>query len=224
MKRKDKTERPEVPEERPGKPYSTARRKAAYHLRAITVSAVMTALAVVLERLLGINTPIVKISFAFVPIVLVAILYGSAYAAIVGGLTDFIGALLLPFGPYFPGYTVTATLVGFCFGMFLYRADEQFAEVSSGSALRNRVRTFFHISRPWKLWLRVVIPVLFNNLVIGLLIDTYWIFRYSTTGKGYAALLLSRLLTKYLILIPVELLLIPVLLRVCRSIRSKIRF
>lgn len=200
----------------------SARRRTAYHLRALCATAVMTALGVVLERLLGVNTLIVKISFSFVPIVLVAILYGSAYAALAGGLTDLIGALLLPFGPYFPGYTVTAALAGFCFGFFLYRADEQFADLRGTRSFRQKLTGLFRSSRPWKLFVRVVAPVLINNLIIGLLIDTYWIFLYSTTGKGYSVLLLSRLGTKYAFLVPVELILIPVLLRVCRSVRSRV--
>ena len=72
----------------------------------------LTALQVVLSRFVSIETPIVKIGFGFVPVMLAGGLFGPIGGLIVGGLSDFVGAILFPFGAYFPGYTITAAFSG----------------------------------------------------------------------------------------------------------------
>lgn len=61
-----------------------------------------------------------KLAFNFIPVALVALMYGPIYAGCVAGLGDFIGAMLFPIGPYFPGYTLSAFLSGIIYGLFLY--------------------------------------------------------------------------------------------------------
>ena len=73
---------------------------------------------VVLSRFLSISTESLKIGFAFVPLVCCAMLYGPVWGAVAGGLADFIGAVLFPIGPYFPGFTLTNALIGLVFGLF----------------------------------------------------------------------------------------------------------
>ena len=83
--------------------------------------ALLVALEIVLSRFLSFNTSILKIGFKFVPVVLAAMLYGPVWGATVAGLGDLLGALLFPIGPYFPGFTLTAVLIGLVYGLFLYR-------------------------------------------------------------------------------------------------------
>ena len=177
---------------------SLTRQKAKYHLIACLSSAMMTALAVVLERILAVNTQFIKVGFSFAPIVMIAFLFGPIYATLTAGLADLIGALLIPTGTYFPGFTVTAALVGLCYGLFLYRAFE-------------KKRRF----------LRILIPVLINNLVFGLAINTLLISLYFS-DKGFWPLFLLRLSTQYAFLIPVNLILIPVLMRVSSELSKRI--
>ncbi len=175
-----------------------ARRKAAYHLRAMTVTAVMTALAVVLERFLAVNTQVIKIGFNFIPIAFVAILYGPFYAAVAAALADLIGAHIVQTGAFFPGFTLTAAVCGLLFGLFLWRA--------------------FRRNHPF-LW--ILPPVLLNNLVVGLLVNTLLISLYFSS-KGFWTLFWVRLSTQYAILIPVQLILLPVLIRVCRPLYGRV--
>lgn len=79
----------------------------------------LLALEIILSRFFSINTPIVRISFAFVPLVLCAMMYGPIWSSFLGGLSDFIGAILFPVGPYFPGFTLSGVLSGLCYGLFL---------------------------------------------------------------------------------------------------------
>ena len=81
----------------------------------------LTALQVVLSRFVSIETPVVKIGFGFVPVMIAGGLFGPIGGLIVGGLSDFIGAMLFPFGAYFPGYTITAAFSGAVYGYFFYK-------------------------------------------------------------------------------------------------------
>lgn len=88
----------------------------------IILTAILIALNVILERF--VPTYSVwnnNISVGFVTVAFAACYLGVPYAIAVGGFGDLIGALIKPFGPYFPGYTITNMLVGLCLGIFLYK-------------------------------------------------------------------------------------------------------
>ena len=164
-------------------------------VRTIAIMSVMTALEVVLTRLLAFNTLGMKIGFGFVPVVAVAILYGPVCSAIVGGLGDLVGSLLFPVGAYFPGFTLTAVITGAVWGLFLH----------------GRTKKLF--------FLRTVIASLINNLGVGLLINSYWISALFSP-KSYGACIVSRL-PEYAIMIPLNLILIPIIARVCDKFSEK---
>ena len=135
----------------------------------ITLS-VLVAMDVVLTRFLSINAWNTRIGFGFVPMVIAAMMYGPLSAGIVAALADFIGAILFPTGPYFPGFTFSVYLMGIVFGLFLYK-DRSF-------------------------W-RVVVSVLITQFVISLFLTTYWIsFLY---GANYKALLATRVVQSAII-------------------------
>lgn len=162
----------------------------------MTYLALLVALEIVLNRFLSINTAGLKIGFAFVPVVVAAALFGPVPAAIVNGLADLLGAVLFPIGPYHPGFTVCAAITGLVYGFFLYNKDT------------GRVPFFPN----------VVLPALINNLVFGLLINTAWVAMLYGS-KTYWGWFLYRL-SEYVVLIPVNLILVPVLLRLCRELRK----
>ena len=160
-------------------------------IRCIATIAVMIALEVVLTRLLAINTLGLKIGFGFVPVVAACLLYGPLGGAVVGGLGDLVGSLLFPVGAYFPGFTLTAVITGAVWGLFLHTKTK---------------KGFF---------LRTVIASLLNNLVVGLLVNSYWISALFSP-KSYGACIVSRL-PEYAIMIPLNLILIPIIAGVCEK-------
>ncbi len=88
----------------------------------IILTAVLVALNVILERFMpSYSVWNNNISFGFITVAFAACYLGVPYAMAVGGLGDFIGALIKPFGPYFVGYTITNLLVGLVLGFFLYK-------------------------------------------------------------------------------------------------------
>ena len=127
-------------------------------LRAICHLAILVALEVVLNRFLSIQTPFLKIGFSFVPVVMAAMLYGPIGGAITSGLGDMVGALLFPFGPYHPGFSVCGAIMGAAYGWYMYLGSGRFD---------NREKL--------KLWPNVIVPVAFNCMVIGLLLNTLWV-------------------------------------------------
>lgn len=127
-------------------------------LRKICRLAILVALEVVLNRFLSIQTPFLKIGLSFVPVVMGGMLYGPLGGATVGGLGDMLGALLFPFGPYHPGFSVCAAVMGAAYGWFMDLGSTRFD---------NRTRL--------RMWPNVIVPVVFNCAVVGLLINTLWI-------------------------------------------------
>lgn len=90
-------------------------------LRDFIIISMLISLEIVFNRFLSINAWNIKIGFGFLPLALVAYKYGCICAAITAAMSDFIGAILFPNGPYFPGFTIVAALMGIIFGLFLYK-------------------------------------------------------------------------------------------------------
>ncbi|MCR5808789.1 MAG: folate family ECF transporter S component [Clostridiales bacterium] len=180
--------------------------RAAVSIRVLTALAMLLAMTIMLDRFpgLSIKTPGWKIGFSFIPPMLAAILYGPVEAAIVYGLADLIGAVLFPFGPYHPGFTVIAALMGFILGVFLNKRPFAFA---GGRAEWKKISFFPNC----------VLPVVINCLVLGLLVNTLWVSQLYGS-KTYWGWFVYRLL-EYAILVPVQLVMLPVILKLGERIR-----
>lgn len=154
---------------------------------------ILVAAEVVLSRFLSINTSTLKIGFGFVPIVLAAMLYGPVWGAVVAGLADFLGAVLFPIGPYFPGFTLTAMLVGAVYGLFLHK----------------------EVTLP-----RILGAVVVVSVPLHLLLNSFWIS--VLYDKGFLALLPGRIM-QVAVMAPIQVLVIwLVATRLTRLLRSHI--
>lgn len=142
--------------------------------RMMVILAVLIALEIVLNRFLSINAWNIKIGFSFVPIAIAAILFGPIPAAIVGGVSDFVGAVLFPIGAYFPGFTLTTALIGLVLGIFLHKKQTVF---------------------------RVAMAVGINQFILGLFLNTFWIS--VLYQSPFIPLLLTRII-QCAILFPVQ--------------------
>ena len=96
-----------------------------HNLWAVVTTAMLLALNTVLTLFVRIQiTPDIRISFGFVAIAMIGMLFGPVMGLTGGVLGDLIGMVVKPTGAYFPGYTLTALLVGLVFGLMLYREDK----------------------------------------------------------------------------------------------------
>ena len=168
--------------------------------RNISFLALLLASEIVLSRFCSINTNGIKIGFNFVPKVLCAMCVGPVPCAVVCALSDFLGAMLFPFGPYHPGFTATAFVSGFIYGLLMYNLPKYSKA---------------------QIMLRVTLAVLIGSLAIGLCINTVWVSQLYGS-KTYAGWFLYRI-PEYFVAVPTQIIITPALVPLARYILSKYR-
>ncbi len=167
-------------------------------LKKIILSGILLALLIVLSRFISIKTQLVVISFSFIPIMMSAILLGPKYSMLIAGLGDLVGALLFPFGSYFPGFTLSAILTGLIYGIFLYNKD--FKDISDV-----------------KFIIKLVISSVLVLSVVNVLITPIWL--HMLFGKAYIAIVISRIVVQ-LIMLPIQ---IVTIFALVKSLKNPIR-
>lgn len=163
-------------------------------IKKIILSALLLALLVILSRFLAIKTPLLSISFSFVPVVLCAIWLGPKWTILVNVIGDLIGAILFPFGSFFVGYTITKVVSGLIYGVLLYKKeDDSYSD-----------KQFI---------IRLISAVILVTLVANVCMNTLWL--KITTGKAFMVLLSARIV-KELVMIPIEIITMIVLEKALR--------
>lgn len=162
------------------------------------LAAMLLAMLIILNRFISIKTEVLVISFTFLPMMLSAIWLGPKYSTIIALLGDFIGAILFPFGPYFPGFTVSSALSGLIYGLFLY---------NKGNEMSNK-----------KLLISLIISSVIQLIFVNIFVTSLWI--HILYGKAYLAIMVSRTVTQ-LIMIPIHVISIYVLEKFSRPYIKK---
>ena len=90
-------------------------------VKCLTFTALMTALNILLGTFSIPIGNIMKFNLSFIPNAILGAMYGPIPAALSSGAADIVKAIVKPTGAYFPGFTVSAILVGFIYGLFLYK-------------------------------------------------------------------------------------------------------
>lgn len=88
--------------------------------RMIAIMGLLIALQVVLSQVLGIETQYLRLSFSFVPTIIMGMLFGPLWAGIGCVLSDFLGMALFPKAAFFFGFTINAFIGGLVYGYFFY--------------------------------------------------------------------------------------------------------
>ena len=163
-----------------------------FDTKMLVTAAVLIALNVVLSRFLSINAWNIKIGFTFVSIFVAGYFYGPFFSAVVAVLCDVVGALLFPSGAFFPGFTLTALLTGLLFGIMLHKKQTP---------------------------VRILITVMADQLILGLLVNTYWLsILYGTT---FGAVVVTRIV-QCLIMMPVQYVTISLLMKKLAVLRREV--
>ena len=146
----------------------------------MAICAMMAALSIVLSYTTSIAiTPEIRIGFSGIPNRIVDFLFGPITGAIFGGMMDILKFLIKPSGAFFFGYTLSAMVGSFIYGIFLYK------------------RPF----KPYKMLLNILIAEILVKLLVNCCLNTLWSSMMG--GKAFMVLLKPRLL-KNLIQIPVD--------------------
>ena len=144
-------------------------------VKKLVIIALLVALSVVLERLLGYNGRVLSVSFGYLPIALAGMLLGPVPGALAGALGDTLGALLFPAGPINPLFILVAAVQGALYGLFLHNPA---------------------FSR----W-RLIVCQLIITVVLHIVVNTFILV--PIVGKSFLALMPARAL-KNALFFPVE--------------------
>jgi ECF transporter S component (folate family) len=147
-------------------------------VKKVVLAGLLLAVLIVFQRYISIETQFFRISFAYVPFVLIGALLGPVWGALICVAEDLLGMLLMPKASFFAGFTLNALLTGLIYGLFLYN--------------RPNNRSFL---------IRLIISVLTVDLCVNLGLTTLWLsIMYK---RAFVALLASRILVN-LIQIPIQ--------------------
>jgi ECF transporter S component (folate family) len=148
-------------------------------VKQLVLAGLLLAAIIVLVRFVSIQTPILRISFGFIPFILAGWLLGPVWGAAIGVASDLLGMLLFPTSGFFPGFTLNALLEGLVYGLFLY-----------GRPVDRR------------LFVRLVISILLVHLVIQLALNTLWLS--IMLKRAFIPLMATRVVTN-VVRFPIEL-------------------
>ena len=161
----------------------------------IILSALFIAATIVLGRILSIRTSIITIGFSFVPIMLSAIILGPKYSTFIATISDIIGALLLPTGSYYVGFTVTSFLTSLTYGLILYgkefKLDQNFTK-------------------------RLIISSILVTLLYNGVLNTIWII---LINKGASKIVVPVRIIKQLIMVPIK---VVTILSLCKVFEERL--
>lgn len=86
----------------------------------VVLMGLMVALIFIFSRFLGINTDVIHLGLDFLPVVLIACLYGPLWGAVTYMVGDLVCAIGVPLGMINPGITVVAGIIGLVYGFAFY--------------------------------------------------------------------------------------------------------
>lgn len=150
------------------------------NLRSITGIAVLIALSVILSWFSIPISPSLRIGLGFLVTAMLGMLYGPVAGAVGAGIADIVGYMIKPDGAFFFGFTLTAMLGAFIYGLFLYQKNGKL------------------------LW-RVIISKTFINLTLNSILNTIWMS--ILLGKTINVLIVPRMI-KNLVMLPLQVVLL----------------
>lgn len=120
--------------------------------RGIAIIGLLIAMNITLGYV-GITTPIVRITFAFLPTALIGLLFGPWLAGVGAVLADILSFIVGGgVGGFFPGFTLSAFLTGLIYGLFLHKKEVSTKRVIMAEVF---IAVFVHLTLN-TLWLRIL--------------------------------------------------------------------
>lgn len=128
------------------------------NVKVLTAAGMLLAIAVILSFFKIPITDVFEIRFANIPVAVAGMLFGPGVGGVIGALSDLLGYVVRPTGPYFPGFTISSALSGIIFGLILGRGKTTLTRIIVACALYT-----------------VVVAVFLNTLWLSLLYGTpFW--------------------------------------------------
>lgn len=128
-------------------------------LRDLILLGIIVAMKIILERF-TIGTSLAHIGLGFIGSVLLGYMFGPVWGAVGGGIADLVSSALFGNqGGFFIGFTLSAMVGPFIYGLFFYQ-------------------------KPVKIW-RIVVAVLLVSIIVNVGMNTLWLhFLYNVDYKA----------------------------------------
>lgn len=160
--------------------------------RSLAVAAMLAALNLVLNQFTIPMSQYLEIGFDFLTVAATGYLCGPWVAGLSGFATDILGYLLRPNGPYFPGFTLSAVLLGIVYGLWYYGHPVKLGRV---------------------IGCKLTVTLLFNFLLTPLWLHVMY-------GQAFVVLSSIRII-KNVIKFPIDVALVLLVLKTCERYRGK---
>jgi ECF transporter S component (folate family) len=147
-------------------------------VKKVVLAGLLLAILIVFQRYISVETQILRISFAYVPLILIGTLLGPVWGALIGVAGDLLGMLLMPKASFFAGFTLNALLIGIVYGSLLYNRPDNKSYLT-----------------------RLIIAVLIVHLFINLGLNTLWLS--IMLKRAFMPLVAARIIPNF-IQIPIE--------------------
>lgn len=149
------------------------------NLRSLCVIAILIALDLVLKTFLNVQiTDDLKLSFAFVAVAAIGMLYGPTAAGLACMVTDVLGYFLKPSGSFSPLFTVIEVTGGVIYGCLLYNFNPIKLDFSGGSKFGKS------LLENWRAVLRIVLAKVLVAIICNLIMTPLAITFQKTLEAG----------------------------------------
>jgi ECF transporter S component (folate family) len=166
-------------------------------VKKIVLGSLLLAILIVVERLVSIQTPILRISFAYVPIILSGILLGPIWSTTIAVLGDLLGMLLFPKSSFFIGFTMSAALTGLIYGLLLYNTKSNKTFLIRLIISNFLVLLFIHVGLT-SLWIAITLQKAFWVFAPPRIISAGILFPIEVSSMYVLKRLLERPISRYL--------------------------
>lgn len=120
--------------------------------KGIAIVGLLIAMNITLGRI-GITTPVVRITFAFLPTALIGMIFGPWVGGVAAVLADLLGFIIGGgVGGFFPGFTLSAFLTGLVYGVFIYKRNVSTKRIIMAEAV---IALFINLTLN-TIWLRIL--------------------------------------------------------------------
>lgn len=150
----------------------------------------LIALEIVCTRFLAFENSVMRLSFSFIPLMLMGYLFGPWLAGLGGVIGDVAGMILFPKAMYFPGFTLNAFLVPFIYGLFFYKKKitlkrNIMAQITIMSVI-SLVLTPIWLNILFKIPIIELMPLRIGKELIGIpikVVASYYLFNRGTVDR-----------------------------------------
>lgn len=158
------------------------------NIKVLTSAAMLVAVAIVLGFFKLPIGPTLEIHFTSLPIAIAGALLGPIIGSIIGALSDIGAYVVKPTGPFFAGFTLSAAVTGFIFGIMLHKKKIT--------------------------WIRILAAQIIVTIIVGMVMNSFWLSMLF--DKGFIVIMTSRIV-KEVLMIPINTFILAVLTKALAS-------